>query len=156
MKKLMTITRLIKNKPKTEKEKNNINLSNNILNNEKKNKFNVTVDVKEIAFDNSNNKNIIMNNKKDKTINHNSNEKKIKEIYLVKNTGRKVKVIKTENNMSKFKSNKNFTRNSNQNQNKNVVKRNYNHLKENKTNDSNYENKTQRKKEFLNYLLSKK
>ena len=157
MKKLMTITRLIKNKTKTEKAKNNINLSNNILNNEKKNKFNVTADEKEIAFDN-NNKNIIMNNKKDKTINHNSNEKKIKEIYLVKNTGRKVKVIKTENNMSKFKSNKNFTRNSNQNQNqnKNVIKRNYNHLKENKTNDSNYENKTQRKKEFLNYLLSKK
>jgi hypothetical protein len=150
MKRLLTITRLINNKGKIEISKSNVN--NNSLINERKNKLNETAHEKEIFIDNYKNKNL--SSKRDRT-NHPSNEKKIKEIFLMENTGRKVKVYKTDNsNTDKIKSKKTFIKNSSQKQ--NIIKRNNNHLKENKTNEYINEYKTQRKKDILNYLLTKK
>jgi hypothetical protein len=154
MKKLMTITRLTKNKAK--KEIQILNLSNGILINEKKNKLNETGHEKEKEMDVDNSKNIIMKDKMDKT-ELPLKYKKIKEIFLTDNTGKNVKLYKTKNtnnNMSKFNSTKNTMRNSSQKH--NIIKRNNNNLKENKINEYYNECKIQRNREFLNYLLTKK
>ena len=152
MKKLLTLTKLINNKGKIEISKSNLS-SNNTLINERKIKLSETESEKEMFIDNYKNK--ILSNKQDKT-NHPLNEKKIKEIYLAENLGRKIKVYKTDinNNIDKIKSKKTLIKNLNQNQ--NIIKRNNNNLKENRTNENINEHKNQKKRDLLNYLLTKK
>jgi len=154
MRKLLTLTRLIKDKKKIPMPK--LNLNNNILVNDNKNKIYETERGKDGVIGNINNK--ILSNKIDKQ--EQSIEKKPKDISLLEKHGKKVKLYKTENNFNKslnnlvgrpkFKSKRNDLINPYQNQINKI-----NNLKGNKKEYNNV-NKTQRKKEILNYLLSKK
>ena len=154
MRKLLTLTRLFKDKKKIPIPK--LNLKNNILINDKKNKIYETERGKDGIISKINNK--ILSNKIDKQ--KQSFDKKPKDISLLKNQEKKVKAYKTEINFNKslnnlvsrpkYKSKRNDLINPYQNQiNKN------NNLKGNK-NEYNNVNKTQRQKEIFNYLLSKK
>ena len=157
MRKLLTLTRLMKNKTKIPVTR--LNFNNSYLVNDKKNRINETAREKDGgAVDNI--KNIILSNKRDKVIKQNIIDKKAKEIFLMENSGKKVRVYKTENTYNKsydniigkpkYKTKRVDVINPYQNQIKKIS-----NLKDNK-NEFDKVNQTQRKKEILNYLFSKK